>query len=304
MSDLPKPRYPIYVPSKGRWANPLTAKFLTADEVPFRMVIERSEYDAYRRALPNAELLVLPFENAGTSVPARNWIKDHAVAEGHERHWQLDDNMRGAYRLWRGKRVHCDSGVALRVCEDFTDRYTNIAISGLNYDMFVPSETSAPFYLNCHVYSCTLVNHAVPLRWRGRYNEDTDLCLQALSQGWCTVLLNVFCIKKLRTMTVKGGNTATLYQADGRARMARALERQWPYVVTTQRRFQRPQHVIRDGWRGFDTPLIRRDDIDWDALAEVPNDYGLRLVQKAEHIRSPVIQRLYDTWQESDAAGD
>ena len=252
------PRYPIYVPSKGRAQTAQTAKFLTADGIPFRLVVEEPEADEYRARWPAAEVLVLPFQDQGTVVPARNWIADHAAATGADRHWQLDDNIWGIRRLWRGRRLKCHAGTGLRVCEDFTDRYENIAVAGLNYLMFVQDSTERPFYVNVHVYSCCLIDHRLPFRWRGRYNEDTDLCLQALSAGYCTVALNVFMAHKQRTMTKAGGNTAELYGGDGRAHMARALERRWPYVVETRRRFSRPQHVIRDGWRGFDTPLIRR----------------------------------------------
>lgn len=294
MADRVLPRYPIYVPSKGRADRCLTARFLTNEGVPFRLVIEAEEEDAYRARFPHAELLVLPFSNAGSVIPARNWIKDHATAEGADRHWQLDDNIQDVRRLYRGKRIPCDSGVALRVCEDFTDRYTNIGVAGLNYQMFVTDVCPVPYYLNCHVYSCSLVDNRLPFRWRGRYNEDTDLCLQVLSAGLCTVALNAFMAHKQRTMVAKGGNTDALdYHNDGRLRMARALERQWPYVVQTRRRFRRPQHVVRGAWRGFDQPLIRRTDIDWENLPPV-DEYGLRVVQVADEIRSPVIRRIYD----------
>ena len=61
----------------------------------------------------------------------------------------------------------------------------------------------------------------------------------------------------MRTMTMKGGNMAQLYQGDGRLTMARSLERMWPGVVSINRRFGRPQHVVKNSWRNFDTSLIR-----------------------------------------------
>lgn len=298
MADRTLPRYPVYVPSKGRARSCFTARFLTADRCPFRLVVEEQEADEYQELYPAAEVLVLPFSNAGSVIPARNWIADHAAAEGHDRHWQLDDNIREIRRLYAGLRISCDAGPALRVCEDLTDRYENVAVSGLNYEMFITEAAIPPFYLNVHVYSCSLIDHRLPFRWRGRYNEDTDLCLQVLSAGYCTILLNAFMAQKQATMQSQGGNTAELYQGDGRLRMARSLERLWPYVVTTRRRFQRPQHVVRDAWRAFDTPLIRRADIDWDNLPSV-DDYGLELVKTGDAIRSPAVQRAFDKSQES-----
>lgn len=168
------------------------------------------------------------------------------------------------------------------MCETFTDRYTNIGISGLAYSMFSGRgmvTANCPFYLNVHVYSCLLIDNALPWRWRGRYNEDTDLCLQVLAGGLCTVLFNAFLIDKMATMTMKGGNSAQLYRGSGRLVMAKTLEKAWPGVVETRWRFNRPQHAILNNWRKFDTPLIRRSDIDWDAFAPV-DEFGLQLRQK------------------------
>ena len=60
--------------------------------------------------------------------------------------------------------------------------------------------------------------------WRGRYNEDTDLSLRALKDGWCTVLFNAFLIGKVTTMRMKGGNTDNVYtDGDNRLSFAKAL---------------------------------------------------------------------------------
>ncbi len=287
-----KPRYPIYIPSKGRTHVKMTASYLEADGVPFYFVVEPNEEAAYRAAFPSASILVLP-ENDRGLVYSRNWIFDHAVASGAKRHWQLDDNIRGFRRLYKGQRLPCDAGVALRVCEDFSDRYENVALAGLNYQMFVTGKKGQPpFVANVHVYSCTLILNSLPIRFRGFYNEDVDICLQVLSRGWCTVLLNAFMADKQRTMMVRGGQTDVVYQGDGRLKMARALERAWPRVVETKRRFQRPQHVVKNSWRNFDTPLKRRTDVDFDALSrEGPDEFGLSLRPRKE-VKSAEIRRL------------
>jgi hypothetical protein len=117
------------------------------NEVPFLAVVEPQEEVAYAEVVGRDRLLVLPERDRGL-IYARNWIRDHAEADGHAGHWQLDDNIIEFRRLWRGRRIPCHAGVSLRVCEDLTDRYENVAISGLNYQMFVPAETQVPFYTN------------------------------------------------------------------------------------------------------------------------------------------------------------
>src|SRR6266487_1851855 len=139
--------YPVYIPSKSRSHACQTAQCLIKDEVPFYLVVEPQEESQYRAKFPNAHFLILPWsgndqvrrdfcqqreiENGGL-IAVRNWIKEHATAAGHERHWQLDDNIQGFYRRYKARRLRCDAGIALRACEDFTDRYENIAISALN----------------------------------------------------------------------------------------------------------------------------------------------------------------------------
>lgn len=289
------PRYPVYIISKGRYENPITARCLKRDGVPFRIVVEPQEADHYGVAVGAEHVLTLPFANLGKgSIPARNWVWEHAVESGAERHWILDDNLYHFYRRYKARKVYCDAGPALRAAEDFTDRYENIAIAGLNYDFFAPDRSKMPpFYLNHHVYSCLLIRNDLPHRWRGRYNEDTDLCLQVLSAGWCTVLFNAFLVKKVATMRIKGGNADELYKGDGRLQMARALERQWPGVVTVKRRFKRPQHHIANTWKSFDTKLIRKPD------AELPADteYGMDL-KAVKPVTSEDMKRIYQAHQQ------
>lgn len=284
------PKYPIYVISKGRSDHCLTAKFLQRDGVPFRLVVEPQEAEAYAKVFGADLLRILPFSNLGLgSIPARNWVKDDATKEGHARHWILDDNMMGIWRRWKARKIPCEAGPAFSAIEDFVDRYENVAIAGMNYYMFaVNKQKMPPFYLNVHVYSCILILNAIPHRWRGRYNEDTDICLQVLSDGWCTILVNAFLAWKMTTMTMKGGNTDQLYQADGRLKMARSLERVWPYVVETKRRFNRPQHVIKNAWRHFDTPLKRKPG--YENLTE-NDERGMKLVHVKE-VKSPELRAL------------
>lgn len=288
------PRYPVYVPSKGRSETCVTAKFLIRDELPFFLVVEPQERDLYAAQFGEEHLLLLPQNNQGL-IFSRNFIKDHATAAGHKRHWQLDDNIWRLFRRISGKKIPCHAGIALGVTEDFIDRYENVAIAGLNYDFFAPKNSHLPpFYLNVHVYSCSLILNSLPYGWRLRYNDDTDICLRVLSDGWCTVLMNAFLAKKQWTMTMGGGNTTDLYLGDGRLRMARSLERQWTGVVTTKRRFQRPQHVVKSAWKNFDTPLKRRTDIDWSTLPET-DEHGMTLVQVKPEVKSAAVKALLET---------
>lgn len=286
------PRYPVFIPSKGRWQTARTAIHLRKQGVPFRLVVQPNQLAQYEKEYDRSLILSLDKDEIG--LPAtRNWIQKFAKAEGHARHWQLDDNIRAFHRSMQGRRNRCPAGVALRACEDFTDRYTNVAISGLNYSMFAPPSVQyPPYFLNVHVYSCTLVNHAADLHWRELggerltgHNEDVDLCLMALAKGWCTISLNAFLCEKQATMQMKGGMSDSYAKQDGRLRMTRALIRAWPHVVSLSRRFRRPHHHVAKSWTAFDTPLQRRDDIDWDSLEGSVNEYGMQWNERDEKSR-------------------
>ena len=288
-----KPKYPIYIISKGRFENCLTAKFFINDNVDFNIVVESQEAKEYQKRYGKKRVLILPFSNLGKgSMPARNWVWEDSQKKGAKRHWIFDDNISWIARRFKGKKIRCNANIALKVAEDFTDRYTNIGISGFNYEMFLPmNQKYPPFVTNCHVYSALLILNSIPYKWRMKYNEDVDLCLQVIDGGLCTVLFNAYMIKKIRTMTMKGGNSDELYKDNGRLNMARSLEAMWPEYVTVKWRFGRPQHVIKNSWKNFKTPLIRRKNIDWNNFES--NEYGMKLI-KIQEIKSKELQQFYN----------
>lgn len=248
--------------------------------VSYRIVIEPQEYDQYASVIDPAKILILPFSNLGQgSIPARNWVWDHAISEGHKRHWILDDNIRDFYRMNNRRRIRVKDGAIFRAVEEFTDRYINVGLSGLNYKMFGVTQFTSkglpPIRFNTRIYSCILINHELSQRWRGRYNEDTDLSLRVLKTGWCTILFNAFLCEKIPTMTMKGGNTDELYQGDGRLKMAQSLVAQHPDVTKIVWKWGRWQHEV--DYRPFkNNRLILRPDV---IIPDEPNEYGMKLVK-------------------------
>ena len=282
------PNYPVYIPSKGRYESRLTAKALDSMNVPYYIVIEEQEYDNYAAVIDPAKILILPFRDRGL-IASRCWIMEHSIQQGFERHWQIDDNIKGFRRMYKNDRILVSDGTVFKVIEDFTDRYKNVAFSGMNYTMFaitglIYNNKNIPFFVNRRIYSCTLINNAIPYRWRSVYNDDTDICLMALKDGWCTLLFNAFLCDKARTMTIKGGNTESLYKldnADGRLLMAQALQKLHPDVVKITRKWGRWQHQV--DYRPFKAnKLILKEGIE---IPKGVNNYGMKLVK-----RSPVIQ--------------
>jgi hypothetical protein len=270
-----KNKYPIYVISKGRPNNCLTVRELKLMGVEFTLVIEPQEYELYKPIADN--ILVTPFSNLGQgSIPVRNFVWEHSIANGDERHWILDDNIEGFHRLNRNEKPKLLSAVFFRCMEDFVDRYDNVAIAGPNYYSFCKTTDNVPaYYLNTRIYSCILIKNDLPYRWRGRFNEDTDLSLRALKDGWCTILFNAFLAGKVTTQRMKGGNTDEVYaDTDNRKEFAESLQEQHPDVVKVTWKFNRWHHQVN--YKPFKkNKLIRRQGVQ---VKDQVNEYGMKLI--------------------------
>lgn len=246
------PKYPIFIPTKGRFKTPLTISTFKQIKVPFKIVIERQELDNYLKIVDKEDIIIVPHKDKGLTV-TRNWIWDYAQEKGYKKFWTFDDNIDMIFRLNSNLKVPVSSGTVLKIIEDFSDRYTNAPIVGMNYFMFASRKSKMPpFVLNTRIYSNMLIETNVkdksgkPFRNVTFYNDDTDLCLRVLKDGLCTVLFNAFLIGKATTMTVKGGMTE-YYQSDecqGRLKFAEELVNAHPDVARVTWKFGRWHHQV------------------------------------------------------------
>ncbi len=277
------PKYPVFVPTKGRWESRLTIKALEKIGVPYKAVVEPQQYEDYASVVDPNNIIVLPHQDRGLVV-TRNWIWDYALSLGVERFWTMDDNIDLFLRLNNNLKVPVLSGTFLCAMEDFVDRYENVPIAGMQYFMFASRKSKAPpLILNTRVYSNMLIEtdardpRGKPYRNEGFYNDDTDLCLRVLKDGFCTILFNAFLIRKMRTMTVKGGMTPH-YQGDGRYKMALELQRKHPDVVKITQKWGRWQHQV--DYRPFRKNRLRlKPGV---VIPEGVNNYGMKLVKVGE----------------------
>jgi hypothetical protein len=269
-----KPRFPLYIPSVGRHehARRLTSRALDLMGVQYRLVVEPQEYEQYVAAVGDpAKVLQLDmayknrydtFDDLGLAKstgpgPARNFIWDHSIAEGHAWHWVMDDNIRGFYRLNRNRKTYYRDGSCFWFMEEFVLRYLNVGMAGPNYESFAPRKNKHyPFILNTRIYSCNLIRNDLPFRWRGRYNEDTDLSLRMLKAGWCTIQFNAFLQNKMETQAMKGGNTQAFYEHEGTRAKSEMQVAMHPDVSRLVFKFGRIHHHV--DYRPFRSLKLRR----------------------------------------------
>jgi hypothetical protein len=266
------PQWPIYIVSKGRWSdeNRRTSQALEFMKVPHNIVVESQEYDLYVKQVgPLVRILILPdnykpdyelcddlaLTKSTGPGPARNFAWDHSISEGHAWHWVMDDNINNFLRLTHNLKIKAGDGTIFRVMEDFCMRYDNVTMAGPNYRSFA-SQNSAlpPFVTNTRIYSCNLIKNDAkwisgdragqPFRWRGRYNEDTIISLDMLTQGFCTIQFNAFLQDKLRTQVLGGGNTAEFYTGEGTAPKSRMLKQVYPEYTELVWKFGREHHHV------------------------------------------------------------
>ena len=301
-------RYPIYVISKGRSETCKTSIHLSQMNVPHNVVVEPDEVLLYKSNLDlnYANVIELDMsykdtydtfseigENMGTgSGPARNFCWEHSIDNGYKWHWLMDDNaVEGFFWMYQNTKVKCRSWSFFDAINDFVDRYDNLAIAGLNYSSLCKMmDYTPPYVMNTRIYSFLLIRNDIPYRWRGRYNEDTDLSLRVLKGGWCTVLFNSFLAGKITTQKMKGGNTDTIYK-EGTLGKSEMLKQMHPDVTEVTWKFNRWHHQV--DYSGFKQKL--NPIVNISKLLEV-NNYGMKIIHTEEELTSdykPFLESKY-----------
>lgn len=291
-----KPKYPIYVITKGRWEKTYTIDTLEDMGVDFFICVEPKEYENYisNPKIDKNKIIILPenySEKEQGAVPVRNFVWEHAVRSGAQKHWQLDDNILWFYRWNNNKQIKVRDGVFFRIMEDFSDRYENLGLTSCQYQSFVPAIDSSreQLIVNTRAYSCILINtelldQRLDERWRGRYNDDTDLTLRVLSTGdLCIVNFNSLLSGKLPSGSMKGG-MAEMYKNhthDGYGKKFDALKETWGDIVklTNNKHVDgRPHHII-EYTKLFKQKLKFKEGVIKEPLI---NDYNMVLVNKGK----------------------
>lgn len=290
-SDL---KYPVYVVSKGRYDKCTTSKFLSLMQVKHYVVVEPNEIELYKE-IENDYCSILEldmsyknnydtFDDLGDTKSkgpggARNFAWEHSIKNGFKWHWVMDDNANeGFFYMNKNMKLKARTGAIFKACEDFVERYDNIGIAGLNYSKFCKMQDKTPAYvLNTRIYSFLLIRNDLPFRWRGRYNEDTDLSLRVLKSGLCTVQFNAFLAGKATTQKISGGNTEEFYSKEGTYPKSKMLEDMHPDVAKVVWKFSRWHHQV--DYTGFTQSLH--------IICEVKdkiNDYGMYTIWNENYI--------------------
>lgn len=296
------PKYPIYIITKGRWEKTLTIDTLEEMGIDFNICVEPDEYDNYisNPKIDKNKVIKLPenfSERKQGGIPVRNFVWQHSIDNGHKKHWIIDDNIDGFYRWNENVQKRVKDGVVFRIMEDYSDMWENLGLTSCQYASFVPGiDTGRGAVIrNTRTYSCILINtelldKRLEERWRGTYNEDTDLTLRVLStKDLCTANFNSILSGKQTTGTMKGGNTTTIYEFGedkqenakftGLQKKFDELKENWGDIIKfTNKKHKdgRPHHHI-SYTKLFKQPLILKEGI---VREPKVNNYNMKLVKQ------------------------
>jgi len=277
-------KYPVCIPSKGRAKNQSTGRVLAGMGVSHKFFVEETEADEYIEQLGEDRVVAMPFHDLGKgSIPARNFIWNWSREREFKRHWIMDDNIVDFGRTNFNRRLIVRGGGFFQAMENFVDRYENVVMAGPHNRAFITDRLPvAPYIFNHRVYSCILLDNSLNTKWRGKYNEDTDLSLRLLKKGYCTLLFRALFMSKAQTHKgdgksgIKGGNTDNVYEeGDYRLKFAKSLQKQHPDVVKIAWRFGRWHHSVN--YDKFKNKPILRDGVV--PIAE-SNEYEMFLSKK------------------------
>ncbi len=254
------PRFPFYIPTKGRPATQMTAARLLPLGVTPHLVVQSDEVDAYTEANPGCVVLAWPpsymtdyertpeLDPHPTTGAAHNFAWDHAREAGYSHHWIMDDNVRSFWFRAQGGKFQSDPPARVFAWhEELATRYANLAGLSLGQGN---TFSAAPFTLNTRLYCATLYRndlHEYGIRWRRGLNDDTIVSLDILKTGYLVTaeshMLGIMKTGTSRRARLPGGMT-DFYANGGFIRKAAEAIRLHPDCVKMVNRFGRIHHQI------------------------------------------------------------
>lgn len=242
-------KYPIYVLSKGRYSDlsfpNATCMTLEEMKLEYTLVLMTDEVEQYKQTLEKYNCkkcinIISIDDNKGLGgTPQRNLAWDDAKKRKFSKHWILDDNIHGYYYFNRRQQIQIKSGVVFRDVENFVDNiHEKVGLAAHSYKFEVrDTEMRNPIILNGKTFSSILVNHSLldmcNVKWRLKYNEDIDLGLQTLTNGFMTLGFEYFISGKLSTPQNKEGGNREIYlnyEKQGFKNKLECIMKEWGHI--------------------------------------------------------------------------
>jgi len=201
-------KFPIYIPSKGRAERSRTVEELEKGNcTDYFIVVEPQDYEAYSEAHHEKNLLCLDKNDEGIYY-VRNFILQHALNNGYEYVWQVDDDLQFARHSKNSKPIlkPIHPTEAFIEIEQVVEKFSNIGVAGVRDSTYAWSQPER-ISINKQASGCWLIKTDTGCKFRKDIIEDTDFNMQILVAGYCTLNFNRLVYVNPPTGTVEGGNS-------------------------------------------------------------------------------------------------
>lgn len=219
-------KYHIYVPSKGRASNCLTALVLQAEKIPFTILVEPQDYKEYAEYFPKEVLHKIPKNDQGIAY-VRNQALSLSRKRGEKHHWQMDDDIRKFMIYKDGKKIAVSALKSIKAVEKEYDKYSNVGMIAHRYTSYAFAQKTDTS-INKNPCSSFLLRNDMKAKWNKDTVVDADFALQILNQDWTTIIMNRELIDTVPPMKQAGGLTDSEYAGDGRFNRFTKLSEDWP----------------------------------------------------------------------------
>ncbi len=285
---FPEVKYPIFVTSKGRARQAPVLGILRACKLPYFLVVEPQDLDAYRQDYPEASFFVLPENDQGLAY-ARQKVLDYCRAESIPWFWLLDDNIKQFMYVKDRVKIPVTANVVFAGIERLVEQYVNVAMASPDYQQFAVFAESE-YTANTRTYCAVLINAQTGLNYRPGVldmKSDVDWCLQHLAAGWNTLLVHSYAMDKPTMGLTRVGGQADNYRKGRDSMYAHRVHRLWPNVTELVQKKRGTD--VKVNWRAFTTPLLKREET-WEITSS-----GSTIVHEDTIVRESVENPRADT---------
>lgn len=227
--------WPIYIPSKGRALTMSTPELLKESGVPFKIVVEPQDYDAYKNANPETSFMVLAKDNQGIGF-VRQSILDWARNSKDDWFWMMDDDITGFFKAVNGRNVKTSIDSILSICELNLERTWFVGQAALEYQQYSWS-AKKDYTWNSYCDVCVAINTTITkgIDYRSHMDlkEDRDFTLQILANaGLKTVRFSKFSFSAPKNGSNKGGLYQAYQQTDRELEAVNRMVKAWPGICS------------------------------------------------------------------------
>jgi len=168
------------------------------------LFIEPQDEGAYRSAYPSTDIVVLGENDRGVAF-ARQSMLEYTRANGWERYWQIDDNIR-QFGVVVNKRVRTTTATDVLTSIEDLATSSRIVLLGPDFALWAWNK-KLQWRRHGRPMCCKLTSTTTGINYDQRFQarEDIDFCIATLAAGWETILVHKYTIAKPKMGTVAGG---------------------------------------------------------------------------------------------------